>query len=146
MSELQTPEQKSKKVTVLLGNNDCLSADSDIKESITAYEKFLYASAHKFTAERSSICILLPLGAIRIESGVSVNKFNKQPGSLVSKVKDLSHTNPYLIDLNASFQNCRDYIHTDDLHPSENVVKAIAKSFRNNLIEINEISNSAISI
>ena len=96
---------------------------------------------------QKSICTLLPLDAIRKESNVSLSKFNKQQCSLVSKKKDLSLTKPNLIDLNAEFWKNHDYIYTDCLHHSENVVKAIVKSLRNNLMKlISEISDCAISI
>ena len=63
--------------------------------------------------------------AFRNESNISVNKFNKLLFSLVPKVKDLSHSKLNLIDLNAQFRNNYDYVHSDGLHPPENVGKAI---------------------
>ena len=129
-----TRARKVKQVTILIGINDCLSTDFDIIEPITAYEKFVYTRAHKFTPEKISICTLLQLGAFRHESNVSVNKFNKQLCSLVSKVEDLYHTKLNLIDLNVRFQNNLYFL------------KAIVKSLRNNLMNLNvEISRCAIS-
>ena len=60
---------------------------------------------------------------------------------------DLSPTKLNLINLSAEFQDNHDYIQTDGLHPSVNGVKAIVKSLRNNLINLNvEISNCTVSI
>ena len=76
-----------------------------------------------------------------------VSKIQEQLSSFVPYVKYLSHTNVNLTDLNAEFQQNHDCSHTDGLHPSENEIKAIVKSLRNNLINLNvEISDCVISI
>ena len=107
--------KKTKQVIILNGVNDCLSANFDHEESITAYETLIHTGAHKCSPETIPICTPLPLGDFRNESNVTVNKFNSQLCSLVSKVGDLFHTKVNLIDLKAEFQNYHDYIYTDGL-------------------------------
>ena len=90
---------------------------------------------HKLTPMIISVCISVPLGAFRKESNVIVKEINKQLCSLVSKVKDLSHTKNNLIDFKAEFQNNHDSIYTDGIYISKNGVKAIVRSLPNNLIK-----------
>ena len=60
-------------------------------------------------------------------------------------MKDLFHTKLNLIDLNGDFRNNHDIFTQIDSIP-ENGIKAIVKSLRNNLINLNvEINDCALS-
>ena len=104
----------------------------------------VFTNSHHRQYQSALYCRLLPL-----ESRVLLvsKKFNKPLCCLVAKLKILSPTKFYLIDLNAEFQNNHDHIHKDGLHPSKNSVKAIVKSHRINLINLKvEISHCTLSI
>ena len=49
----------------MIGANDCMSENFDIKDTTGVYEKLIYTVAHKFSPKIITLCTVTQLGAFR---------------------------------------------------------------------------------
>ena len=132
-----TKPRDIKQVCILIGANDCMSENFDIKDTTGVYEKLIYTVAHKFSPEIITLCTVTPLGAFRKDQNANVINLNKKIKSFLTGLKDLQTTKLTSLDFYTTFTQNPAFLSTDGVHPTERGVKGLVELLRSALDENN---------
>ena len=124
-------------VCILIGANDCMSENFDIKDTTGVYEKLIYTVARKFSPEVITLCTVTPLGAFRKDQNANVINLNKKIKSFLIGLKDLQTTKLTSLDFYTTFTQNPAFLSTDGVHPTEKGVKGLVELLRSALDENN---------